>query len=71
MFIGRYATIILLMAIAGSMAQKTKLEPSPGTFRTDNALFGVLFVSIVIIVGALTFFPALILGPISEFLSLV
>lgn len=71
MFIGRYATIILLMAIAGSMAKKTKLEPSPGTFRTDNALFGVLFVSIVLIVGALTFFPALILGPISEFLSLV
>lgn len=71
MFIGRYVTIMLLIAIAGSMAKKTKLEPSPGTFRTDNALFGVLFVSVIMIVGALTFFPALILGPISEFLSLV
>jgi potassium-transporting ATPase potassium-binding subunit len=71
MFFGRYVTIIMLIAIAGSMSKKTKLEPSPGTFRTDNALFGVLFVSIIMIVGALTFFPALILGPISEFLSLV
>jgi len=71
MFLGRYITIIMLLAIAGSMSKKTKLEPSPGTFRTDNALFGVLFVSIIMIVGALTFFPALILGPISEFLSLV
>lgn len=70
MFLGRYVTIVLLIAIAGSMSRKTKLEPSPGTFRTDNALFGVLFVTIVMIVGALTFFPALILGPISEFLSL-
>lgn len=71
MFIGRYVTIIMLIAIAGSMAKKTKLEPSPGTFRTDNALFGVLFVSVIMIVGALTFFPAIILGPISEFLSFV
>lgn len=71
MFIGRYVTIIMLIAIAGSMAKKTKLQPSTGTFRTDNALFGVLFVSVIMIVGALTFFPALILGPISEFLSLV
>lgn len=71
MLLGRYVTIVLLIAIAGSMARKTKLEPSPGTFRTDNALFGVLFIAIIMIVGALTFFPALILGPISEFLSLV
>lgn len=71
MFLGRYITIIMLISIAGSMAKKAKLEPSPGTFRTDNALFGVLFVATIMIVGALTFFPALILGPISEFLSLV
>lgn len=71
MFIGRYGTIIMLIAIAGSMAKKTKLEPSPGTFKTDNVLFGVLFVATIMIVGALTFFPALILGPIAEFLSLV
>lgn len=71
MLIGRYVTILMLIAIAGSMAKKNKLEPSTGTFKTDNALFGVLFVSVIIIVGALTFFPALILGPISEFLSIV
>jgi len=71
MFLGRYMTIIMLIAIAGSMARKTKIEPSPGTFKTDNALFGVLFIATIMIIGALTFFPALILGPISEFLSLI
>lgn len=71
MFLGRYITIILLLAIAGSLAGKTKTEPSPGTFRTDNPLFGVLLVATIIIIGALTFFPAIILGPIAEYLSLV
>lgn len=71
MFLGRYITIVLLLAIAGSLARKKKTEPSPGTFRTDNPLFGVLFIATLIIVGALTFFPAIILGPISEYLSLV
>lgn len=71
MFLGRYITIVLLLAIAGSLAKKKKAEPSPGTFRTDNPLFGVLFVATLIIVGALTFFPAIILGPIAEYLSLI
>ena len=69
MLIGRYAPIVLLLAVGGSMAKKTKLEPSPGTFKTDNALFGVLLLVTILIVGALTFFPAIVLGPISEFLS--
>lgn len=70
MFFGRYITIILMLAVAGSMAEKIPAPPSPGTFRTDNALFGAIFIAIVVIVGALTFFPAIILGPISEFLSM-
>jgi len=70
MFFGRYITIILMLAVAGSMAEKIPASPSPGTFRTDNALFGAIFIAIVVIVGALTFFPAIILGPISEFLSM-
>lgn len=70
MFFGRYITIILMLAVAGSMAKKIPAPPSPGTFRTDNAIFGAIFIAVVLIVGALTFFPALILGPISEFLSM-
>ncbi len=70
MFFGRYITIILMLAVAGSMAEKIPASPSPGTFRTDNALFGAIFIAVVVIVGALTFFPAIILGPISEFLSM-
>lgn len=70
MFLGRYIPLILLLAVGGSMAQKRILEPSPGTFRTDNGLFGVLFIVTIIIVGALTFFPALVLGPVAEFLSI-
>lgn len=70
MFLGRYITIILLLAVASSMAEKVPSAPSPGTFRTDNVLFGLIFVAVIFIVGALTFFPAIILGPISEFLSM-
>jgi len=70
MFFGRYITIILMLAVAGSMAEKIPASPSPGTFRTDNGLFAIIFIAIILIVGALTFFPAVILGPISEFLSI-
>ncbi|KHO63146.1 potassium ABC transporter ATPase [Thermoanaerobacter sp. YS13] len=70
MFFGRYITIILMLAVAGSMAEKIPAPPSPGTFRTDNVIFGTIFIAVVLIVGALTFFPAVILGPISEFLSM-
>ncbi|MGB9679255.1 MAG: potassium-transporting ATPase subunit KdpA [Thermoanaerobacteraceae bacterium] len=70
MFFGRYITIILMLAVAGSMAEKIPASPSPGTFRTDNSLFAIIFIAIILIVGALTFFPAVILGPISEFLSI-
>jgi potassium-transporting ATPase potassium-binding subunit len=66
MLIGRFAMIIPILAIAGSMAAKRRVAPSLGTFPTTGALFSVLVVGVIIIVGALTFFPALALGPIVE-----
>lgn len=70
MFVGRYFSIITMLAVAGSLAVKKSVPETAGTFRTDNALFGTVFLGAVLIVGALTFFPALALGPIAEFLTL-
>ncbi|MCE3202746.1 potassium-transporting ATPase subunit KdpA [Paenibacillus sonchi] len=70
MFLGRYFSIIAMLAVAGSLAAKKTVPETSGTFRTDNALFGTVFLGAVLIVGALTFFPALALGPIAEFLTL-
>jgi K+-transporting ATPase ATPase A chain len=56
------------MAIAGSLVGKTAAPPSVGTFPTDQPLFTGMLVGVVVIVGALTFFPALALGPIVEHL---
>ncbi|WP_094096187.1 potassium-transporting ATPase subunit KdpA [Paenibacillus physcomitrellae] len=69
-FFGRYFSIIAMLAVAGSLVVKKTVPESSGTFRTDNALFGTVFVGAAVIVGALTFFPALALGPIAEFLTL-
>jgi K+-transporting ATPase ATPase A chain len=66
MLIGRYGMIIPVLALAGSMAAKRRLAPSLGTFPTTGVLWSVLLVGVIIIVGALTFFPALSLGPIVE-----
>jgi K+-transporting ATPase ATPase A chain len=66
MIIGRFGVIVPVMAIAGSMARKKITPVSSGTFRTDNWLFVMLLISIIIIVGGLTFFPPLALGPIVE-----
>jgi K+-transporting ATPase ATPase A chain len=66
MLIGRYGIIIPVMAIAGSMARKKITPVSSGTFRTDNPLFVMLLISIILIVGGLTFFPPLALGPVVE-----
>jgi K+-transporting ATPase ATPase A chain len=66
MFIGRFAIIIPVLAIAGSLAAKRTSPPSSGTFPTNGSVFTVLLVSVVLIVGALTFFPVLSLGPIVE-----
>jgi K+-transporting ATPase ATPase A chain len=66
MFVGRFAIIIPVLAIAGSLARKKTSPPSSGTFPTNGSVFTILLVSVVLIVGALTFFPVLSLGPIAE-----
>ena len=66
MLIGRYGMIVPILALAGSMAAKRRVAPSLGTFPTTGPLWTVLLIGVVIIVGALTFFPALSLGPIVE-----
>jgi len=68
MLIGRFGVIIPILAIAGSMAKKKITPPSSGTFQTDNWLFVSLLIGVIIIVGGLTYFPALSLGPIVEHL---
>ncbi|GAT35118.1 K+-transporting ATPase ATPase A chain [Terrimicrobium sacchariphilum] len=66
MLIGRFIVIIPALMIAGSMVRKTAAPPSPGTFPTNTPLFAALLVSVILIVSALFFLPALTLGPISE-----
>jgi K+-transporting ATPase ATPase A chain len=66
MLIGRFGIIVPVMAIAGSMAKKKITPVSSGTFRTDNWLFVMLLIGVILIVGGLTFFPPLALGPIVE-----
>jgi K+-transporting ATPase ATPase A chain len=70
MFIGRFWMIIPAMAIAGSLAEKKSVPPSAGTFPTTGGLFIGLVVGVIVIVGGLTFFPALALGPIVEHLAM-
>ena len=70
MLVGRYFMIIPMLAIAGNLASKKIVPPSLGTFPVTTPLFSVLLVSVIVIVGALTFFPALSLGPIVEHLLL-
>jgi potassium-transporting ATPase potassium-binding subunit len=66
MILGRYAVIVPVMAIIGSLAAKPKLAPSSGTFPTDGLLFIGLLTGVILILGGLQFFPALALGPIVE-----
>jgi potassium-transporting ATPase potassium-binding subunit len=66
--IGRFFMIIPMLAIAGSLGRKKRVPPSPGTFPVTTPLFSALLVGVIVIVGALTFFPALSLGPIVEHL---
>ena len=62
--------MIPMLALAGNLARKKSIPPSPGTFPVNTALFTVLLIGVILIVGALTFFPALSLGPILEHLLL-
>jgi K+-transporting ATPase ATPase A chain len=68
MLVGRFLMIIPMLAIAGNLAEKKYVPPSLGTFPVTTPLFTVLLIGTIVIVGALTFFPALSLGPILEHL---
>jgi K+-transporting ATPase ATPase A chain len=70
MFIGRFLMAIPMLAIAGSLAGKKIAPETVGTFPVTTPMFTTLLVSVILIVGALTFFPALSLGPILEHLLL-
>ena len=70
MLAGRFLMIIPMLAIAGNLAQKKYVQPTIGTFPVTTPLFTVLLIGVIIIVGALTFFPALSLGPILEHLQM-
>ena len=67
---GRFLMMIPVLALAGNLAMKKSVPPSPGTFPVNTSLFTVLLVGVILILGALTFFPALSLGPILEHLLL-
>jgi len=71
MLIGRFMMIIPMLAIAGNLAKKKYVPPSLGTFPVTTPLFTVLLMGVILIVGALTFFPALSLGPILEHLLMM
>ena len=70
MLAGRFLMMVPMLAIAGNLAQKKSVPPSPGTFPVNSSLFTILLTGVILIVGALTFFPALSLGPILEHLLL-
>jgi len=67
---GRFLMMIPVLALAGNLAMKKRIPPSPGSFPVNSALFTVLLIGVILILGALTFFPALSLGPILEHLLL-
>lgn len=66
MLIGRFVVILPVLVIAGSLVKKRVAPPSAGTFATDTPIFGLLLIGVILIVGALTFLPALSLAPIVE-----
>jgi K+-transporting ATPase ATPase A chain len=69
-FLGRYPAIIFMLAVAGSIASKPSAPATTSTLRTDTVVFGAFWFATILIVGALTFFPALVLGPIAEFFAM-
>ncbi|MBP2002404.1 K+-transporting ATPase ATPase A chain [Paenibacillus shirakamiensis] len=71
MLLGRYVSMICLLAIAGSLAMKRVAPVASGTLRTDTPLFSGILIMVILVIGALTFFPALALGPIAEHVSLM
>ena len=69
MLLGRFAIMIPVLALAGALAVKNVVPANAGTFRTDNPMFVGLVIGVIVIIGGLTFFPAVSLGPIVEQLS--
>jgi K+-transporting ATPase ATPase A chain len=69
MLAGRFLVIIPALALAGALAAKKTVPASAGTFPTDSGLFVGLLVGVILIVGGLTFFPSLALGPVAEHLA--
>ena len=70
MLVGRFFMIVPAMALAGALAQKKSIPPSAGSLPTTGGLFVGLVVGVILIVGGLTFFPALALGPVVEHLAM-
>jgi K+-transporting ATPase ATPase A chain len=70
MFAGRFLVIVPVLAIAGSLARKLRIPDSAGTLPTHGILFIALLVGTIVIVGGLTFFPALAIGPLAERLAM-
>jgi K+-transporting ATPase ATPase A chain len=68
-FVGRFFPIIGPVAIAGILASKKFIPESAGTLKTDTTTFGVMVLAVIVIIAALSFFPALTLGPIAEHFS--
>ena len=71
MLLGRFGYVIPVLAMAGSLAAKTRVEVSKGTFPTNTPLFVGLLAAIILVMGGLQFFPALALGPIAEHFSML
>lgn len=71
MILGRYGVILPVLCVAGALVEKKRTPPSNGTFSTEGWVFSILLCSVVVIVGALTFFPALSLGPLMEHLLML
>jgi len=71
MVIGRFVPAVAMLAMAGSMAQKKKVPPSSGTLPTASVSFSIWTILVILIIGALTFFPLFAMGPIAEYLSMI
>lgn len=70
LFFGRYIPLILMLAIAGSLKAKPSVPQDEFSFKTDTPLFGTVFLGTVVLVGALTFLPVLVLGPVADWLTM-
>jgi potassium-transporting ATPase potassium-binding subunit len=70
MFVGRFFVIVSVLAIAGSLARKRAVPASAGTLPTDRALFAGFLMGVILIVGGLTYLPALAVGPVVEHLQM-